>query len=334
MAILNVYTERKTTSEHLRIQDELIPVITEMFNTEVATVSFYRTKETHGDLDLLILNTGDLGNIGERLKARFGPVYCNGNVYSFEYQKYQVDIIPQPTRNWETAKDFFSWDPTGNLMGKIAHKFGLKYGFEGLIFPFRTFSGRLTTDIVISKDSRKIFEFLGYDYDRYLKGFDTTEEIFEWIIEGKYFNVDNFQMENLNHIDRKRNAKRSTYQGFLEYAEKNNVQSKFTFLKNKEEYHDTIDSFFPEANFKTTLLKLQETDKRNQRVSEAINGDMIMEATGLKGQELGKVITAFKENVANNFKDGSYNDAIASFIDSGLNPMEIFMDYYSIYKSL
>jgi hypothetical protein len=127
MKLVGVETERKSTSEHLRIESEITPIIAEMFNTEVKGVKFYRTKESHGDCDLLILNTGNLGNVGEKLKAKFGPVHCNGNVFSFEYQNYQVDVIPQPLRNWNSCSDFFDWDPTGNLCGKVAKGFRFEF---------------------------------------------------------------------------------------------------------------------------------------------------------------------------------------------------------------
>lgn len=328
MALLNIETERKSTFDHLRIQTILKPKIAEMFNTEVKGVKFYRHKETHGDLDLLILNNGNLGNVAEKLKKEFGPVHCNGNVYSFEYEKYQVDVITQPTRNWETCSDFFDYDPTGNLMGKIAHKLGLKYGFAGLVFPFRTFSGRLSTDIIISKDSRKIFEFLGYDYDRYLEGFDTTQEIFDWIINGKYFCVDNFLMNNLNHVDRKRNAKRTTYQGFLEYINENDVQSKHTFEKDKSKYINVIDEFFPESNFKSQLTDLQLKDARNKLASERFNGNLVMSVTDLKGKELGNVIGGFKDFVENRFNCG-FNDWVVNDSNDSAKITETFLNWFN-----
>ncbi len=124
MALHGIETERKSTSEHLRIQQELIPIISDMFNTEVKGVKFYRNKESHGDCDLLILNHGNLGNIVKKLEERFGVVHNNGGVVvSFTYDNYQVDIIPQPTRNWECCADFFDYNPSGNLMDKTAHKF-------------------------------------------------------------------------------------------------------------------------------------------------------------------------------------------------------------------
>lgn len=330
MKLVGVETERKNTREHLRIQNELIPVISEMFNTEVKGVQFYRQKETHGDCDLLILNTGNLGNIVDKLKEKFGPVHNNGNVYSFEYDNYQVDIIPQPTSNWSSCADFFDYDPSGNLMGKIAHKFGLKYGFQGLVYPFRTFSGRLTTDIVISKDSRKIFDFLGFDYDVYLKGFDTVEEIFEYVMTSKYFCVDNFLMDNLNHIDRKRNAKRQTYQGFLEYVNTKPIESmkSYTF-KSKSEYIDIIDDYFPESRFKEQLEKLNNTDQDNKLISEKFNGDLVMQWTGLKNKELGQCLIEFKNYVISLVGNGSYKQWI---IESD-NIEEIFNAWYVIKQS-
>jgi hypothetical protein len=127
MQLHGIQTERKITSDHLRIQNELMPIISAMFKTEVKGVKFYHKKETHGDCDLLILNHGNLGNVVKILEEKFGTVHNNGNVFSFEYDKYQVDIIPQPTRNWNCCSDFFDYDPSGNLMGKTAKK--IKFEF-------------------------------------------------------------------------------------------------------------------------------------------------------------------------------------------------------------
>jgi len=123
MSLHGIETERKSTSEHLRIQNELIPIISEMFNTQVKSVKFYHSKDSHGDCDLLILNHGNLGSVARKLEERFGTIHNNNGVVSFAYDNYQVDIIPQPTRNWECCCDFFDYDPTGNLMGKVAHSF-------------------------------------------------------------------------------------------------------------------------------------------------------------------------------------------------------------------
>jgi hypothetical protein len=230
-----------------------------------------------------------------------------------------VDIIPQPLRNWETAKVFFDWDPTGNLMGKIAHKFGLKYGFQGLVYPFRSASGRQVKDIKVSTDNREIFKFLGFNYDRYLEGFDTLEDIFEWIISSEFFNPVHFQMENLSAIDRKRNKKRATFQEFLTYVGSHSELStwdkeKFVFMKDKDTYHELIETEFPETNLKKVIKTLKLQDEKVILAGKLFNGRFVMEVTGLQGKELGQIISKWKDYLT--CKSGlSYTNAILSSSD-------------------
>lgn len=330
MALVGVETERKSTTEHLRIQQELILIISELFNTEVKTVKFYHNKESHGDCDLLILNNDNLGNIGEILKAKFGPTYCNNNVYSFAYDNYQIDIIPTPLHNWGTAQCFFNYDPSGNLQGKISHKFGLKYGFSGLVFPFRGFSGHQITDIIISKDNRKIFNFLGFDYDRYLLGFDTVEDIFKYVIESKYFDYTIFDFDNLNHIDRKRNRKRATYNGFLEYLTNHDITYSYNFHKDKSLYIDIINDYFPEANLKIKLKELSYNNNKVKLASKKFNGEMIIEWSGKTGIELGKIIFNYKKYIENKY-NMSFNDYL--LLDDN-SADKIKLEFLNWYKQL
>jgi hypothetical protein len=177
----------------------------------------------------------------------------------------------------------------------------LKYGQKGLIMVIYNNSKKLK-EMTLSKNPRKSFEFLGYDYDRYLKGFDTKEEIFDWVINSKYFDSEIFKMKNLNHIDRKRNKKRATYQEFLKYLETNNITKTFKF-GDKVGYLDTIDEFFPEVGLKEELKSLDEEDKKNQIISKKFNGKLIMKRYDwLKGKELGDKMSEFKSKFEN-FKE-------------------------------
>jgi hypothetical protein len=187
----------------------------------------------------------------------------------------------------------------------------LKYGFEGLIAEVFSIDGsRKLGEICLSKDSSKIFPFLGFDYDRYLKGFDTVEEIFDYVVNSKFFNADGFMMDSLNHTDRKRNKKRATYQGFLEYinSKEPGTLPSYTFFKDKDLYIDMIDSEFPEANFKKQLEELKLEDEQNKIVSEKFNGDLVMEWTGLKDKELGRCLGEFKYYVVNLIGEPSFKE--------------------------
>lgn len=295
-----IQTIRCSTSEHEAIAKELVPRIKSTLNVEIKTVKYYHTKESHGDLDLLIKNTGNLPNIKEYIKKEFGTdkINANGGVYSFAYKNYQIDLILVKEEDFETTPTYYNYDPSGNLMGKLAKMFHLKYGIDGLVFPFRGFSGTVSKNIVITKDNRTIFEFLGLNYDRYLEGFETVEDVFEFIIASKYFNVEKFQFENLGHVDRKRNLKRSTYNGFLEYVKTMKPESKFERM-SLEESIDFINESFPEVGLKRQFVEFEEYNRKLKENAEKFNGKIVMELTGLSGKELGDFIKNFKASFEN-----------------------------------
>ncbi len=301
-ALDKVKTRRYNTDEFISLALKMRVHMLNIFERGIHIVRAYHSKQDHGDMDILLQNDGTLGNIAQKLQDYFKPgqMKCNGGVYSFDYEEFQIDVILCNPEDWDTSIAFFDYDPSGNLMGKIAHKFGLKYGFKGLVYPYRTIDGVEFGDIVISKDNRKVFGFLGFDYDRFLAGFNTKQEIFDYVVDSKYFDPQNFLMENLNHIDKKRNKKRPTYQEFLSYINAE-VESgrkwNQTFAKNKEEYVPLIDLAFPEANLYDEIERYKELDRRRLVVHQKFNGDMLNSKYGIGGEELGAFITGFKKHI-------------------------------------
>jgi len=303
---LNKYgitTERKNTEEFQRIGKEIQARLHLDFEIVTEVVTCYHTKPDHGDLDLLIKVDGGIHNSGIDFKSYIGDIFKpraihnNGGVYSFDYQNFQIDFIPIKQSKWETAKTYYSYDPLGNIMGKTFHKFGLSYGWDGLFYKFRNFNGRLAQNILLTNDARRIFEFGGYDYDRYLQGFETLEDILIFTIDTKYFDSQIFQMDNLKSIDRKRNRKRGSYHIFLKYLEDNNIDTRYDFHKDKELYLPMIDGAFHEADLWGQLQVLRSKDKENKILSQKFNGDIVMTwLPDLKGKQLGRAITGFKES--------------------------------------
>jgi len=117
-------TERIKKNNYLKLQNEILTHLKQIWNTNFHISPSYRLKETFGDMDVLILNNGTLGNIKEVVQNYFSTdVFVNGNVYSFVYNKFQIDLILQKSKNWEISKIWFSYDPCSNLMGKTAHSF-------------------------------------------------------------------------------------------------------------------------------------------------------------------------------------------------------------------
>jgi len=315
-ALNSVITERKTTEQFDRIASEIIPILKEGLGTEIHIVTAYHTKDTHGDMDIMVKITHELHNKGINLRTfiedKFEPgqIFTNGSIISFDYDQFQIDIIPIKESLWDVSIAFFDYDPTGNLMGKSAHKFGLKYGWNGLIYPFRNFNGRLSHDILLSTDNAEIFEFLGYDYEEFKRGFDDLVEIFDYIIAGKYFDYTIFLMENLNHIDRKRNKKRKSYQEFLQYVEKKGIKDTYQFNKDKSTYIDLIHNSFPKVDLKGKIEELSKKNAENQELNAKFNGRLIMNVyPDLSGKELGNAITNFQKSFEDYREFGLNNSA-------------------------
>jgi hypothetical protein len=321
-----VFTERKSTVEFLRIGKELKDRVEFDLPVNTAIVTCYRTKADHGDLDLLIsVPDSNIVNWRNYIENVFKPqaIYSNGGVHSFDYQGFQVDFIPILESKWESALVYFSYDPLGNIMGKTYHKFNLSYGWEGLFYKYRNGRGTHSKNILLSNDVRRIFAFGGYNYDRYLKGFDTLEEIYRFAVDSKYFDTEMFQMENLKSIDKKRNRRRGSYHQFLEYLKSYNINVSYPFEEDKDMYILDIDTAFPEANLLEHLHDLQVQDEIDQAMAEKFNGNIVMEwLPELKGKELGVAMGNFKKALGDAYNDMIVNCTIEEIQD-------LFMKIYN-----
>lgn len=295
---------RYQADEFFKLADELIPKVQELFNTEAYLIQSYHTKESFGDMDIILHNNGKLGNVKEKITSIFNPkdIHFNGNVYSFDHKDLQVDLILTPTSNVETSKVFFSFNDLGNLMGKMYHKFGLKYGYDGLKYVYRLDNDKKLGDITVTKNMRKAFEFLGLSYEKFEKGFETMEEVFDYVVASPYFQKETFYFENLNAINKKRNNRRVNYHLFIEYvngtgryAGRESLPDKpFVFDKDKSKYFDMINDYFPESNFLKEMELLRAKEDRKRLIASKFNGNLVMERYGLTDIMLGKAIQVFK----------------------------------------
>lgn len=296
-------TRRVDKVEYESICLEIISVIANDC-PEVAPIRTYHSKETFGDAD--ILYTAVEPFTVEYIKEKFNPthVYKNGDVISFDYCNFQIDMIFAPYEEFWYAYGYFGDnDISGNLVGKIAHKFGLKHGHNGLTLPLRDGDNIFDT-IVVNLDFEQTLRLLDLDVKTWKEGFDTLEDGFNWVSKSRYFDPDAYKLENLNHIAKVRDKKRVTYNAFLTYCDnwsKNNVRNeRVKFAKDKTAYLPWIFNCFPSTNFtpgaeerfnssmeKLALVKLAGTK---------FNGNIVSEITGLTGKELGQFMAFVKVN--------------------------------------
>ena len=100
-----------------------------------------------------------------------------------------MDLIAIPLNRLTSRCGIFSYNDMGNLLGRIAHKFGAKLGHLGLQFPLRDPSNndRLIAELTITRDFATALTLLGYDAKAYevarsAESFKTLPDIFAFAI--------------------------------------------------------------------------------------------------------------------------------------------------------
>lgn len=310
-------------------KEELNNILSELhylfapFDVEYHPLRSYFNKNDFGDVDILIKRKNNKNLIEKYydwLKAlsdsdtmpEFKGVSQNSSILSFNYKDFQIDLIFVKPKNWEISKVFYSDNDLGNLMGKIARFFHLKYGFQGLRYnAYSDLYDQKLFEIVLTKDPRTIFEFLGFDYDRYLEGFNNKKDIFEFVINSKYFSKNIFYAEQLTADQKQRDAKRETYQEFMNYIESRNDLPEYQERPSKEEIIKILDARndFDKSVFNSIQEGLELEEKHIKNKKEArnkFNGNVIMEHFPLSGKLLGKAKDYFYQEFENHWKYYDY----------------------------
>jgi hypothetical protein len=296
-ALKNVAIRRYKRDEYLVLEREVLDKLTALFNPRaIAPIEAYATKESFGDMDILILSD-DLPNdwhlaVADVLMSK--QVEKNGNVCSFEHREFQIDVIATPLAEFNTSRHYFAFNDLGNLLGRIAHSMGLKLGHDGLSYNWRVETYQFR-NVVVSTDWDQILAVLGYNPEVYRAGFQTLESIFEFVVSGTFFNPEIYLLHNRNNASRVRDAKRKSYTEFLAYNEKH--KDMLFHYPRKEHKADWLPYLFTTIpGFRETYETVQAEWDDAIRFKALFNGDVVTQATGLKGKELGAFMKWIKDN--------------------------------------
>ena len=135
---------------------------------------------SYGDIDVVCTEAGM-----ERAIAAFDidTVVSNGSTHSAVLNwcgnKYQIDFIVVPQYLLNYTRCWYSYSNMSILIGKVI-PFKFKFAHDGL--KLRDSNHRITTSFEAA------LEFLGFSYSQFMKGFNTREEMLDWIATSKYFN--------------------------------------------------------------------------------------------------------------------------------------------------
>lgn len=302
---------RRIKKEELPYYRNKIFNILDKFDLEYKEILSYKNKEDFGDLDILVKKDCYI-NIIDKLKKYFKEnnleYYQNSNILSFLIEELQVDLIFTKPKYFESSFNYFAWNDYSNIIGRCAHKIGIKWGFKGLSIVLRD-ENNIVAEIELSQDINDILDILGLDKEIFHKGFDTLEDIFKHACSSKYFNKCLYAYENRNHYARTRDKKRKTYREFLKYIEENDVPDNYIYEDtNNRGGYNIREPFFSEIvlvkypwvkdKIKEITEEYENKKLKRKEFLEKFNIKEIENELDIHGKELGKYIKFLKDNKA------------------------------------
>lgn len=292
---------RVSRADYFVILEEIKKTFKEFYpNCRIDAPKLLGSKSSAGDIDIVtdLQKTQVLKIIHHKYHPN--PHY-NGGVYSFPYidPKVQIDVIMAGEKNYQTTLNFLSQGDASNILGRLANGQGLKFGHMGLNYTLygSYFSGdpkdqNTWGDINLSIDTKEIMDFLDVSYADWERGFNTEEDVFDWVENSKYFNPRLFFIEELNHENRTRNRQRPFYMHFVN--------------RITEKYHDQVfprvceTYYFPRIiahwpHILEEIEKYKEEYDKHYVISHKFNGKIVFELTGRARESLGEFMIAWKK---------------------------------------
>jgi len=162
--------------------------------------------------------------------------------------------------------------------------FHLKYSESGLFFAYqRTKETGYKSDLFVSADWKKILTFLGIRYEKWLSGFDSLEEMFDWVVESPYFDSKPY-LDPDPRVIKRLCGSRTTVRKFIEYIGRRKINHEFTYEAGRKDCVDMIEDHFPGSNLASKVQQEQQQEElAEQRKNEdalvkaKFNGKLVME---------------------------------------------------------
>src|SRR3990167_4440435 len=243
---------RLPAKEYQEVEQRLKSYFDAKYGTSAYKIPrFYSNKPDFGDVDILLSYDAqkDWSNKEQIVSDLSVTQYKQAkNILSLAFEnKIQVDISIIPEDMLQTTWQFLCYNDLGNILGKIFRRFNLKYGEFGLAYVFRREKDqRYKKDIILTKSMEDILRFLELSHDKWLTGFESLEEMFDWVINSPYFTVVPFVKLTTN--TKKRAKLRTTISKFITYISENKIEKAYPFDSDRTIYFDKICQFFPEVH--------------------------------------------------------------------------------------
>lgn len=303
LALKHLGVRRISAEEYRELPSRVKQLMMSLFDRSCDIVPSYSQKPDFGDCDIIISSEYLPHDWRETLAAEYKSRgwIVNGDVTSMEIHNVQFDFISVPPKARTFAYVYFAYNDLGNLMGRVAHKMGFKYGHLGFQKVLRDGDHAYAT-VDTTDDISEIFDFLGYDYARWQEGFDNLEDIFKFTASSKYFRPDIYLLHNRNAVSRIRDAKRKTYTEFLKWCESTPGLNQWPWntddsLKDAEKDLHLARARARWPNFAKLIDFEDDVHAQHLEIKTRWNGENVKSWTGLDGKKLGQFMAYVKSHV-------------------------------------
>jgi hypothetical protein len=297
-------TSRMSKSQYDTLSQYILPLLKLYFHN-VAVPPEAPDKTTFGDLDVMVCKPIDLvphdailqicsRALGDRCKMFIYGSTTNIAI-TLDEIIVQVDVHVVPSEEmWRVDYWMHSYGDMGMIISSMIKAWNLRLSSSRGLWVEVPGVGVFT----LCRDAQRIGEFLGLDWERYNRGFDSVEDLFSWMerirINGKAVGV-----KKRGKLEIRTHQKRMMWCAFWERGE--DVAYDPSAEEKEQVFQTALDYFGKRQELKDIQKKLE----RDKLAREKLNANIVMELTGLHGKSLGLFMKALKgdERLMSNVAD-------------------------------
>lgn len=263
---------RLDRATYARVCDRLVTYL-QTYYRQVEVPRCLPTKESFGDVDLLV--AGPVKAFDPKQHAGSSDVVRNGNVMSFEFEGFQVDLL-QYGEVTDMKRFFSDFGDMGMILGVMASRYGMRLSPRGLhiILP-------CDRKLLLSDDLDSLFRLFDMEPRTWHAGFQNPAEVNDFLASCCLSSA--FLKVTTRHM------RRAGVVAFVEHlASTRQVPVEEGLFRQR-----AIDFF----QKRSEVAAVEEETARRAELKHKFNGKLVMQWTGATGRDVGLLMSQIAKEV-------------------------------------
>jgi hypothetical protein len=253
----------------------------------------YANKPDFGNMSVFVLSDGPStdGKVLTFLREITvdGKVALNGNRASIAHMGIQTDVTFVPANDYRFALSYHAFNGLGGMLGRVASSLGLTLRDNGMVYKLQD-GDQAVAEINVADTWQQALMLLGYSFQRWSAGFESLEDIFDFVSSSEFFDPDLFL-----DVDPIVEDKRPTVvQLFAQYLQAASRPPSNVTTKKIELLFDRIPGFC--KNYTDVSAQWSEHKAEQKVFSSKFNGHLVQEWTGRSGRALGDLMQQINQS--------------------------------------